>query len=128
VPSRTETPATVLLVEDENAVRKVVSEILNQRGFRVLEASDGETADSLAAQFPGEIRLVVTDVVMPGLCGRQLAERLRRRIPGVPILFTSGHTDEALINHGIEQRSEAFLQKPFTPQLLLAKVQRLLVN
>ncbi len=121
-------PTTVLLVEDEAAVRKVVSAILKRRGFLVLEAPDGEAAQSLATRHARDIQLVVTDVVMPGLCGRQLADDLRLRIPGVPILFTSGHTDEALINHGIEQNSEAFLQKPFTPQLLLAKVQHLLTR
>lgn len=125
-PDSDDHPTTVLLVEDEAAVRRIVSDVLSRGGYRVLEAPDGRAAEVLADRFPEDIQLVVTDVVMPGLCGRQLADSLRKRIPGVPILFTSGHSDEALVNHGIEQGTEAFLQKPFTPHLLLTKVQHLL--
>ena len=118
----------VLLVEDESAVRNVVRGILERRGYRVLEALDGPSAEIIAEAHRDSIQLVVTDVVMPGMCGRELADSLRATIPGVPILFTSGHTDEALLNHGIAHATEEFLQKPFTPQLLLAKVNSLLTR
>jgi PAS domain S-box-containing protein len=118
----------VLLVEDETAVRTVVRGILERRGYRVLEALDGPSAEVFARKNRDSIQLVVTDVVMPGMCGRELADSLRATIPGIPILFTSGHTDEALVNHGIAQATEEFLQKPFTPQLLLAKVNSLLAR
>jgi PAS domain S-box-containing protein len=117
---------TVLLVEDENAVRKVAKRALESNGFKVLEASCGREALELFEGRQGTIDLVLTDVVMPEMSGRQLAERLRALQADVRILFMSGYTDDAVIRHGIIQAQEAFVQKPFTPTTLVNKIHEVL--
>jgi CheY-like chemotaxis protein len=117
---------TVLLVEDEEAVRKLTSRVLRSRGYTVLEASDGQQAERLAAEHPGLIDLVLTDLVMPRMGGRQLAGALSRVRPGLRFLFMSGYTDEAVLRQGVHESGALFLQKPFSPDELACKVREAL--
>jgi PAS domain S-box-containing protein len=118
--------ATVLLVEDEPAVRSFTSRVLEDAGYRVLEAGSGEEALSLSAEFDEPIALLLTDVVMPGVNGRVLAERMRALHPGIAVVYTSGYTDDMVVRTGAVAEGSAFLQKPFTPQGLLDRVRRAL--
>ena len=113
---------TILLVEDEDAVRAVARESLRRRGYQVLEASNAEAALEAAARFAGHIGLLLTDVVMPGLSGRALADRLAAQRPGTRVLYMSGYTDDAIVQHGVLEPGLSFLQKPFTPDVLAQKV------
>jgi two-component system cell cycle sensor histidine kinase/response regulator CckA len=117
---------TILLVEDEDAVRAVARESLRRHGYRVLEARDAESALAIAAGFEGHIGLLLTDVVMPGLSGRALADRLAPKRPGTRVLFMSGYTDDAIVQHGVLEPGLSFLQKPFTPDVLAQKVREVL--
>jgi len=117
---------TILLVEDEDAVRALSRHILQSCGYTVLEATNGLEAIRVAEDHKEPIHLVVSDVVMPLLGGRQLAEQLEAMRPGLKILFLSGYTDDAVIRHGILQADFAFLQKPFSPSALAQKVRNVL--
>jgi PAS domain S-box-containing protein len=117
---------TVLLVEDEAMIRAVVRNILGSHGYTVLEAGNGELAEEIARTRRGDIDLIVTDVVLPGMSGRELVERLSAARPGVPALFMSGYTQEIVDQHGVLRSGLSFLQKPFTPKDLLMKVRELL--
>ncbi|HKZ05591.1 MAG TPA: ATP-binding protein [Methylomirabilota bacterium] len=119
-------PETVLLVEDAPRVRAVVREILEMNGYRVLEAHDGQGAIELSRQHGGPIHLMVTDVVMPQMSGRELAQHLGRSRPDMRVLFMSGYTDNAIVRHGVLEAGTAFLSKPFTPDALAAKVREVL--
>lgn len=116
----------VLLVEDEDGVRALARHVLAGCGYSVLEARDGPEAVQLAGQHAGPIDLLVTDVVMPRIGGRQVAERVAALHPGVKVLFLSGYTDDAVVRHGILEAQVAFLQKPFSPAALAAKVREVL--
>ena len=113
---------TILLTEDEPALRALASRILSTHGFRVMEACDGEMAISISEAYQDTIHLLVTDVVMPGMSGRQLAERLVAVRPELKVLYVSGYTDDAVVRHGVLQAETPFLQKPFTPNALIQKV------
>jgi CheY-like chemotaxis protein len=113
---------TILLVEDEAGVRILVKRILSQKGYRVLEASDGAVALRLAASHVGEIDLVLTDVMMPNLGGRGMFEELRELSPGMRVLFMSGNPKEDVFPDKETARRTPYLQKPFTSQTLLAEV------
>jgi CheY-like chemotaxis protein len=117
---------TVLLVEDEGAVRAVNRHTLGRVGYTVLEAGDGKEALRVAAQHRGTIHLLVTDVVMPGLGGRQLAEQLSVLRPELRVLYVSGYPDDAVVRHGILVGEVNFLQKPFPPVVLARKVRDVL--
>jgi CheY-like chemotaxis protein len=117
---------TVLLVEDEEGVREFGREVLKKCGYIVLEAGDGEEALEVAARQPGPIHLVVTDVVMPRLGGRALAERLRTERPEIKVLYISGYTDDAVIRHGLVAAEHGLLQKPFSGAALATKVREVL--
>lgn len=117
---------TILLAEDEAAVRALVSRALRASGYCVLEAQDGLEAVRIAGEFGGVIDLVITDVVMPELAGRLLSERLAELRPDIKVLYMSGYTDDAIIRHGVLERGAAFLQKPFTPDTLAMKVRAIL--
>ncbi|HUO08105.1 MAG TPA: ATP-binding protein [Phycisphaerae bacterium] len=114
--------ATILLVEDEEALRSLARRVLVEQGFRVMDARNGEEAEKLVEESIGEIDLLVTDVVMPGIGGRVLAERLRERHSGLKVLYISGYTEDAVVRQGILQDEVNFLQKPFSPRALAQMV------
>jgi CheY-like chemotaxis protein len=117
---------TILLVEDEALVRELVREILAGDGYHVLEASGGEEAVQRYGQQIGRIDLLVTDVVMPGMSGRVLAERVRLLRPDLKVLFMSGYTDDAVLRDEARGATVAFLQKPFAPDVLSTTVRQIL--
>jgi PAS domain S-box-containing protein len=123
VPRGTE---TVLVVEDAPAVRAVARHVLERQGYTILEASNGDAALQLAAAHAGPIHLLLTDVVMPGMSGRQVAEKLAIRRPEMRVLYASGYTDDSIVRHGILEEGIAYLQKPFTPESLARKVRDVL--
>ena len=117
---------TILLVEDEKGVRELAREYLASSGYTVIEAEDGHTALELAAMHVGPIHLLLTDVVMPGISGRELAERVSQIRPGIKIIYMSGYTDQAVVHHGILRNDAVLLQKPFTLMTLAAKLREML--
>jgi two-component system cell cycle sensor histidine kinase/response regulator CckA len=117
---------TILLVEDEKAVRAMAGFALRTNGYTLVEAADGEEAVRLCERHEGPIHLLVTDVVMPRMGGRQLTERLKTLHPEMRVLFVSGYTDDAVVRHGILQAQVQFLQKPFTVDALIRKVRAVL--
>ncbi|HSF34210.1 MAG TPA: GAF domain-containing protein [Candidatus Tectomicrobia bacterium] len=117
---------TVLLVEDEGTVRSVAREVLQMLGYTVLEAATGEEALQRMEQQSGAIHLLLTDVVMPGMSGRELAERLVVDYPALEVLYLSGYTDEAIAHHGLLQAGIDLLHKPFTPDALARRVREVL--
>jgi CheY-like chemotaxis protein len=126
VPASSRGTETVLVVEDVAAVRAVTRRMLERYGYSVLEAADGDAAIRLAAKFGGQIHLLITDVVMPNLGGRDLADVFAKTYPNTKVLFMSGYTDDAIVRHGILQEDIAYLQKPFTPESLARKVRAVL--
>jgi PAS domain S-box-containing protein len=123
-PART--GETILVAEDEDTVRSLVRQILQIKGYRVLEARHGREALELAAQFEGRIDLLVTDVVMPHMSGREVADRILTSRPGLKVLFISGYTDNVIDPHGLLEPGVHFLQKPFSPEVLARKVREIL--
>jgi two-component system cell cycle sensor histidine kinase/response regulator CckA len=117
---------TVLLVEDEAEVRNVACVILRRYGYHVLEALSGGDALLICEQYAGTIHVLLTDVVMPRMSGRDLAQRLTPLRPGIKVLFMSGYTDDAIVHHGVLSSEVSFIQKPLTPQRLLAKLREVL--
>jgi CheY-like chemotaxis protein len=117
---------TILLVEDEARVRKLIVDVLTSRGYRVLEATRGEEALRLSKQHDGAIDLMVVDVVMPEISGPELVRQIAPIRPGTNVLYISGYTDEAIVHHGIPESGAAFLQKPFLPDALARKVREVL--
>jgi CheY-like chemotaxis protein len=117
---------TILFVEDEEAVRRLVSQTLEKQGYRLLVAGTGTEALEMAEQYSGRISLLITDVVMPRMGGKELAERLRALRPDIRILYISGYTETAILRSGSLESSEQFLQKPFTPMALSKRVRELL--
>jgi len=117
---------TVLLAEDASAVRAVVRQTLERHGYTVLEAPNGKAALDLAAKQADRIDLLLTDVVMPEMSGRRLAERFTALRPGVKVLYMSGYTDDAVLRHGVLGPGVAYLQKPFSPDVLAGKVREVL--
>ena len=121
-------PTTVLLVEDERLVRELVHGTLKRAGHVVLAADNGESALALAASHAGDIDLLITDVVMPRLGGRELAGRLTAQRPGLQVLFMSGYANDALTRQGHALDARDFLQKPFAGTQLLERVNTMLAR
>ncbi|MGH7520041.1 MAG: ATP-binding protein, partial [Gemmatimonadales bacterium] len=119
---------TILLVEDEDPVRSVTRQLLERNGYTVLEAADGLEALALVGEENGSVQfdLLLTDVIMPGMSGRQLAEHLKSRRPSLLVLFMSGYTDDAVVRHGMLEPGLAYLEKPFRPPALLQKLRDVL--
>jgi len=116
----------VLLAEDDGSVRALAVNVLQKHGYTVLEARNGQEAVSLAQAHEGPIHLILTDVVMPELAGRPMAERLVSLRPGTKVLYISGYTDDAIARHGLLEDGVQYLEKPFTPNALLRKVRQVL--
>ena len=117
---------TVLLVEDEAEVRELARDILQENMYTVLDASHGEKALTVCERHTGPIHLLLTDVVMPQMSGRVLADRLGPRRPEMKALYMSGYTENAIVHHGVLDPGTAYLQKPFTPATLTRKVREVL--
>jgi CheY-like chemotaxis protein len=117
---------TILLVEDYAGLRGAARHLLLRQGYTVLECTDGESALDLIARTEPRIDLLLTDVVMPVMSGRELAERFRMRFPGAKILYMSGYPDQAIVSHGILNPGVAYLQKPFSSTSLSQKVRQVL--
>ena len=125
-PKKTFGSETILLVEDADALRKLAQAFLESNGFRVVSAPNGEAAVEAAARHSGSFDLLLTDVVMPGMNGRVLAEQLSLRQPGLNVLFMSGYTDSFIAGHGVLQKGTNLLHKPFTEEMLISKVREVL--
>lgn len=119
---------TVLVVEDQPAVRRLTGMILEEHGYHVLEAATAADALVLASQHAGLIHLLLTDIMMPGMNGRQLAERLKPLRPEMKVLYTSGGGRDPITNRGVLDPGEAYIPKPFLPETLAAKVREVLVG
>jgi len=117
---------TVLLVEDEPEVRGLARDILHQQGYTVLEAADGDEALRIGREHGGPIHLLVTDVVMPQMGGRELADHLKAGRRETKVLYVSGYTDDAILHQGVSETGTAFLPKPFTAAELAHKVREVL--
>jgi len=114
------------VVEDEDGVRTLVRDYLQATGYTVLEAHRGEEALRIAGEHPGEISLMITDVIMPGMNGRDLAERIALLRPAIKVLYISGYAEAAVYRKGILEPGAPFLQKPFGPPDLGRKVREVL--
>jgi DNA-binding response OmpR family regulator len=118
---------TILLVEDQDEVRKFATTVLRHRGFHVISAADGKKALSLAEDHPGLIDLIVTDVIMPGMNGHELARRIGQMRPGIRVLYTSGYGSEVIATRGVLEHDADYLPKPYDSRVLCAKVCEVLV-
>jgi CheY-like chemotaxis protein len=119
-------PQLILVAEDEAVVREMVIAALERLGYRVMAASTGEEAVRLIDRLGDEIDLLLTDVVMPGMSGRELSKQLCAAHPQTKVLYLSGYTEDAIVHQGVLEPGTAFLQKPFTLQMLSRKVREVL--
>jgi CheY-like chemotaxis protein len=117
---------TLLLIEDDDMLRRLSVEVLESYGYRVLSAPNGGSALLLCERHPGPIHLLVSDVVMPEMSGREAADRLLKLRPELKVLFVSGYTDNSIVHHGVLAEGANFLQKPFSPEALARKVREVL--
>lgn len=119
---------TVLVVEDDAGVRVLIAEVLQRRGYRAIMASTPSEALRLFDQEAPAIDLLLTDVVLPEMSGRDLADQLQRAQPGLRVLFMSGYTDAAIVHHGTLEKGTPFIQKPFSPDSLSRKLREVLAT
>ncbi len=117
---------TVLAVDDDSSILGILEEVLKPLGYKVLSAGSGEEALVIAARHQDQIDLLLTDVMLPGIKGQELAKQLLQSCPGVNVLFMSGYLCPSMAHKDRDQRFEAFIQKPFSPNALLRKIRRLL--
>jgi signal transduction histidine kinase/ActR/RegA family two-component response regulator len=117
---------TILVVEDEEGVRSLVCETLKSKGYNVLDARGPSEALTIVEHYVEPIHMLLTDVVMPQMSGKELAKRLSTVRPGAKVLYMSGYTDDAIVRHGVLEAGTSFLQKPFVPSILLRKVREVL--
>jgi two-component system cell cycle sensor histidine kinase/response regulator CckA len=117
---------TILMVEDEDAVRELAVNVLRGYGYDVLESATPQDAIRIGEDRQKHIDLLLTDVVMPGMSGRNVAEHLIFLRPELKVLYMSGYTDDAILHHGVLQAGVAFIQKPFTPEALARKIREVL--
>jgi len=117
---------TILVAEDEDGVRSLTREVLEKYGYTVLEAANGEEALKVAERYQGPLHLLLSDVVMPRMGGPELAQALVARRPDVKVLYMSGYTDHPMVRRGVVNTGVAFLQKPFTPTVLVSRIREVL--
>jgi CheY-like chemotaxis protein len=117
---------TILVVEDDPVLRELFCEILAGKGYSILHAGSGKEAVLLSGGFKEPIHLLVTDIVMPGMNGRELADRISAARQGIKVIFMSGYTDDAISHHGVLGDGIEFLEKPFSPETLANKVREVL--
>jgi DNA-binding response OmpR family regulator len=117
---------TVLVVEDQEEVRRLMKAVLESEGFNVLTAAGGDAALSLARGYSETIHLLITDVIMPDMTGKQVADQLVSMRPGMKVLYISGYSGDVLARHGVLDSDVAYLSKPFTPVTLSARVREIL--
>jgi two-component system, cell cycle sensor histidine kinase and response regulator CckA len=126
VPGQAIAGETILVVEDDAGVRHMMTRALEDAGYRVVQADGATEAIEVVAHTPEKIDLLLTDIVMPGQSGRELAEHMQELRPGTPVLFTSGYTDGEIERRGLLRPGAAFIQKPFTPSTLARAVRKTL--
>ncbi len=119
---------TIMIVDDELSIRRLVGDTLRPLGYKVLEAANGLEALELTRARPENIHLVLTDVIMPGMTGKELAHSLQRERPGIKVIFMSGYTDDMIVHHGVLNKGVNFIQKPVTPSVLTKKLREVLGN
>ena len=115
-----------LIGEDDDALRKLACKILVSRGYTILEAPNGEAALRVSEEHDGPIHLMLTDVIMPGMSGRDLEEHLHHLRPAMRVVYMSGYTDDTIAHHGVLEKGTEFIQKPFSPQSLARKMREVL--
>ena len=128
IPATRDAGETILLVEDGEALREVLERVLQSLGYRVYVAMDGHEALAVSKAHDGPIHLVVTDVVMPNMGGRELALELWKTRPETRVLFMSGYTEDSIIHQGLRKQSVGFIGKPFRPDVLARKVREMLAS
>jgi len=116
----------VLLAEDDRGVRDLVTHMLSSQGYRVLTAANGGEAVLICESHPDQVDILLTDVVMPGMNGKELFERLRDAKPGLKVLYMSGYTDDAVVHRGVLEPGTPFLEKPFSPRDLVKSLRGVL--
>ena len=116
------------MVEDQELFRDMMCEVLGQNGYKILVAKDGNEALEICHRHSDSIDLVISDVIMPQMSGTQLSEKLALCYPGVKMLFMSGYTEDAMVNHGLLPEPKELLQKPFTAENLLQRVRTVLAG
>jgi CheY-like chemotaxis protein len=117
---------TILIVEDFEEVRQLTRQVLERQGYQVLEAGDGNATLLVCEKYKGQIHLMMTDVVMPGMSGRELADRIKSSHPEMKVLYTSGYADDTIVHYGVSRDRVNYLQKPFTMEGLARKVREVL--
>ena len=126
VTVKSDHPQTILVVEAEDAVRRLTVSILKAHGYQTLEAANGRQAKTVVERHKEPIHLILTDVILPGITGRELAEQLIGRMPAAKVLYVSGYPESALANYGIVAGDVEFIQKPYSPDLLAARIREVL--
>ena len=111
-----------MIVDDNASIRQLIVETLKPLGYNCLEAASGEDAISVIRKYSGKIHLLLTDVVMPGMSGRELAEKIRKERPDVKVIFMSGYTEDIIAHHGVLEKGINYISKPITPVTLTKKI------